>query len=70
MTDEIDRQILRKYDIESKLGKGVSCKCSAFPYLNSATGNHHTEKLIPVGHAGVRYCLEGSRQEDTSNHCP
>lgn len=26
MTEEIDRQILRKYDIESKLGKGVSLR--------------------------------------------
>lgn len=40
MTEEIDRQILHKYDIESKLGKGVRLRqqeiYTSFSYLARA----------------------------------
>ena len=66
MTEEIDRQILRKYDIESKLGKGVQ--------LRQQTQSAACERVLPAtlltfSHVamcintvcvfeGLRYCLE------------
>lgn len=65
MTEEIDRQILRKYDIESKLGKGVRlrqqqqsaasrCVLPADTFDNPICGCLHTKCVC----AGLWYCLE------------
>ena len=78
MSEEIDKHVLRKYEIVSKLGKGVLSQrarhpCS-FQKLQSALNEvllaaasfvaFLVRRLIAGGGTGVWDCMEGDRQED------
>ena len=65
MSEEIDKSIHKKYDVQSKLGKGVSVfsRKSSFMWLVVNTG------VMPSCYAGVRYRMEGCRQKDKGGCC-
>lgn len=69
--EEIDKHILKKYDIQQKLGKGVS----ALPAGRRGAGSPHVYVCAPsrgweaerppaAPRTGVRRGLEGHRPED------
>ena len=67
MCEEIDRQVLRKYDIESKLGKGVRYHhmcCQYQVFLELQPYGH-----LSIGFAGIWHSVESDRQEDPSDYC-
>ena len=61
MSEEIDKAVFRKYEVQGKLGKGVRLsdikasieRCAKQPQANFCCSR-----------AGLRYCLEGNRQEN------
>ena len=58
--EDIDKHVLRKYEIMQKLGKGV-CR----------EGGHHQGKLAAnVVIKGIWYSVEGYRQEDSGDSGP
>ena len=69
MSEEIEKHVLRKYEICQKLGKGVSkagCWVSRRPASVSDRMLPCVRSALPYA-LGLRYCLEGGRQADTQS---
>jgi hypothetical protein len=53
MSEEIDKHVLRKYEIQQKLGKGVrTASCAAKTSILTAVLAYRNEP-------GIRHCVEG-----------
>ena len=60
MGEDIDKHVLRKYEVQQKLGKGVKRAFGRNPFLLPTPAQHFT---------GVWRGVEISRQEDTRYGC-
>jgi hypothetical protein len=67
MSEEIDKHVLRKYEIQQKLGKGVRRTFTVIFYRDF--GSPKLNIFSPFATAGVWHRVEGSRQEDERHRC-
>lgn len=66
--EDIDKHVLRKYEIGQKLGKGVSCVANS--HVVMAVLLFSVFLNLCCISVGIWYCVEGCREKDTSDGRP
>ena len=59
MTDEVEKHVMKKYDIITKLGKGVRVFSGSASGAGSTRAASRAPCFVPPSFAGLRHCLEG-----------